>query len=296
MHAHDAKQWPHHKPVSQTLLLSLRAVRPTRMGGSNSKAERIEKAEKTGVLALRELGLTGDTLPSKIFEIRGLRILDLSENKLLKLPAALGKLSGSLTSLTLDGNRLKALPDAAIVSLAKLETLSAGNNKLEALPDALGKLSKLKKLLAPHNALRALPSSIGGCAALAHLDVSHNAIGALPSGLGELSSLVTADLSHNQLGAFPDGLAFSGLKRLKELDLRHNAPLVVHGALPAELCLSTALQHLQLDPELLGTDGLLTSDAAGGSEAQAAYLARRKGRIDKELHAKERGGDIHFSQ
>ena len=36
--------------------------------------------------------------------------------------------------------------------------------------------------------------------------------------------------------------------------------------------------------------------AADGAEAREAYLTRRKARIDKELHAKERGGDIHFGQ
>jgi len=47
---------------------------------------------------------------------------------------------------------------------------------------------------------------------------------------------------------------------------------------------------------MIGIDGLITTDAAGGAEAQEAYLTRRKARVDKEMHAKERGGEIHFGQ
>lgn len=96
------------------------------------------------------------------------------------------------------------------------------------------------------------------------------------------------------LAALPSGLC--GLRRLKDLDLRANAPLVVHGHVPAELLLSTPVHRLELDPEMVGIDGLLTVEAADGDEARQAYLARRKERIDKELHAKERGGEIHFGQ
>lgn len=48
--------------------------------------------------------------------------------------------------------------------------------------------------------------------------------------------------------------------------------------------------------QLLDTDGLLLPSAAGSDEALAAYKARRKARIDKEMHAKEKGGDISFGQ
>lgn len=264
------------------------------MGASSSKeGEKIERAAKTGILSLRDMGLSNDSLPGKIFGMPGLRVLDLAGNKLTKLPPAVGQLV-ALTSLTLDSNRLKALP-VELLALVKLETLSLGRNKLESLPEGLGKLKKLKKLLASHNALRELPNSIGGCADLVQLDAAHNSLGSVPLGLGVLASLVSANFQNNQIGALPaDGLG--GLKRLKELDLRGNAPLVVHGSLPPQLLLATPLHHLQLDPELLASDGLLTVAAAGGAEAQAAYLERRKGRIDKELHAKSRGGDMNFGQ
>lgn len=261
------------------------------MGAGNSTAQKLEMAQKTGVFGLRDAGIS--EVPEKVFAVKNLRVLDLSQNKLLKLPAAVGRLSGTLKDLSIDRNKLKALPDA-LATLAKLESLSAANNSLASLPDAFGALGKLKKLTLSGNALRALPESMCACAALVTLDVSGNALGALPAGFGALASLVSADCSNNRIGALPAGL--EGLRRLKELDLRSNAPLVVLGALPPELCLSTPLHRLELDQELLGPDGLLLPSAAGGEEAHEAYVARRKARIDKELAAKQRGGDMSFGQ
>ena len=73
------------------------------------------------------------------------RVCDLTNNKLKKLPAALGRLS-MLTSLTLDSNHLKALP-AELCNLVRLEILSCGHNGLLSLPESIGALTKLKKLL-----------------------------------------------------------------------------------------------------------------------------------------------------
>lgn len=248
-------------------------------------------AEKTGVFAMRDKGLL--SCPEKVFGIANLRTLDLSQNKISKLPEKIGSLSPKLKMLALDANKLSDLPDT-IATLKELQNLSAAKNALTVLPDAFGALGKLKTLVLAHNELTALPESFCALHSLTQLDVSSNKLSALPGGFGALEALVAADCSNNRIGALPGGM--DGLKRLKDLDLRQNAPLVVHGHVPPELLLSTPIHRLELDPELLSTDGTLTEEAAGGAEARTAYLARRKARIDKELHAKERGGDIHFGQ
>ena len=69
-----------------------------------------------------------------------------------------------------------------------------------------------------------------------------------------------------------------------------------HQRSPAPLLLSTPLHRLELDEQLLDIDGLIKESAAGGKEARDAYLVRRKARIDKELHSKDRGGEIRFGQ
>mmetsp|Transcript_35422 Transcript_35422/g.92981 ORF Transcript_35422/g.92981 Transcript_35422/m.92981 type:complete len:180 (+) Transcript_35422:438-977(+) len=178
--------------------------------------------------------------------------------------------------------------------LKELQTMNLSDNILSALPDAFGAFGKLKTLLLARNRLISLPASTCGLASLTQIDASSNRLASLPEGFGALEALTAADFSNNQLGALPQGL--QGLKRLKDLDLRGNAPLVVHGLVPPELLLETPLHRLELDPELLATDGLLLLSAAGTEEAHAAYLQRRKARVDKEMHAKERGGEINFKQ
>ena len=65
----------------------------------------------------------------------------------------------------------------------------------------------------------------------------------------------------------------------------------------------TPLERIELPKKLVAKDGLLVESAVGTdglpvdveyNKARAAYLARRKARIDKEMHAKDRGGEINF--
>jgi len=251
------------------------------MGAQGSTAKRIERAEKTGVFALRDQGL--DELPLKIFTLKNLRTLDVGNNKLLKLPDAVGKCS-MLMTLSVDGNKLKILP-SVICNLGKLENLTASGNQLTALPDALGSLKKLKKLVVANNAIAALPASIGACSDLASLDASHNAIAELPASFGKLTALNAVDLSYNRLGS-PLVAGLGGLKRLKSLDVRENVAIL---ELPAELLRDTPLHRLGVDAHLLGKDGLLTE-----MEGAAEYLQRRKARIDQEVAGKAKGGEIAF--
>lgn len=226
------------------------------MGQQSSKPpDRFENAEKTGVYARRAAGLT--TVPDKVWSLAMLRTLDLSENKLLTAESIrrLGTLT-KLKSLSLDSNKLPSLP-AEVCTLKELTSLSVAHNQLAALPEALGALSKLKTLQVSHNSLKSLPESMCAMASLSVLDASANKLQALPAGFGHLDSLVSAAFANNMLGALPaEGL--SGLKRLKDLDLRANAPLVVHASahgLPTELLLATPLHRLEVDAELLDIDG-----------------------------------------
>lgn len=282
----------------------------------NAVAKHVERAEKTGVFALREQGLT--EVPERLWKIRTLRTLDLSQNKLARLPDAVGHLA-MLQRLFVDGNRLKALP-TIVCTLAKLEHLSAAHNQITTLPDAIGSLRKLKKLQAGHNHLTELPGSLGACSELTTLEVGHNQISSLPESFGHLASLVQCDLSFNLLSS-PLPANLGGLRRLKELDLRGNVPILT---LPVELLRDTPLQArlsphplvhlgargarsatcvdstptptlaasqaLKVEPHLIGNDGLLL-----GMDGSDAYIARRKARIEKELAGKATGGDMSLS-
>ena len=262
--------------------------------GSDTSKLKIERAEKTGVLSLRDAG--AEKVPEKIFRLANMRVLDLAHNKLLVLPGAIGGLA-HLTTLTLDRNKLKALPDA-LCRCVKLETLSAEQNQLAQLPAGLGALVKLKKLNLARNALLFLPPTLEKCAALQECDVSHNQIAAFVNWAG-LASLRDLNLSFNPIPELPSFSA-AGLKRLKDLDLRGLDGLE---GVPIGLLRDTPLERIELPAKLVGTDGLLVESATGTdgmpvnpeyNEARAKYLARRKARIDKEMHAKERGGELNF--
>ena len=78
------------------------------MGNAQSQGEKkVDLAQKTGVLSLKETGL--EKVPVKdLATIPNLRVLDLSHNKLRALPPkGLGKLL-QLTTLTLDHNQVRA--------------------------------------------------------------------------------------------------------------------------------------------------------------------------------------------
>ena len=70
--------------------------------------------------------------------------LDLSKNKLKKLPASMVKLK-NLTYLRLNSNKLSSLPDW-IGNLTNLIQLSVSNNKLSSLPESIGNLKSLRIL------------------------------------------------------------------------------------------------------------------------------------------------------
>jgi hypothetical protein len=132
--------------------------------------------------------------------------------------------------------------------------------------------------------LDSLPPAIGDLRALELLTAAHNRLAALPDDFGRLAALVEADLSANDLALLPPTLG--GCKRLRVLKLVGNANL---SPLPAQLLTDTPLDRVEVDPHLLGGDGLVSGE---GSDA---YNARRKLLKDKEMAAKFNGGEVKFS-
>lgn len=84
-----------------------------------------------------------------------LQHLDLSDNKLTKIPPEIGQCT-DLESLNLDNNYLRLLP-RQIGSLKNLIQLTVQKNKLRYLPDEIGKLTNLTALNVSENQLNLLP-------------------------------------------------------------------------------------------------------------------------------------------
>ncbi|XP_077298455.1 E3 ubiquitin-protein ligase LRSAM1-like [Arctopsyche grandis] len=70
-------------------------------------------------------------------------------------------------------NRIPKLPDA-INRLINLIELHASNNQIKTLPDSIGDLFNLRVLDVSHNCLKSLTPSLGKLGRLKHLNVSHN--------------------------------------------------------------------------------------------------------------------------
>lgn len=83
-------------------------------------------------------------LPPSIGNLKNLKKLSLSNNKLKLIPNEIGKLN-NLRELFIDFNELVVLPDQ-IGNLRKLERLGLAGNKLARLPSSLKNLKALKSL------------------------------------------------------------------------------------------------------------------------------------------------------
>ncbi|NXY91282.1 MFHA1 protein, partial [Alcedo cyanopectus] len=191
-------------------------------------------------LSHNELGAEGPGLPPRLAELGRLEELDLSFNRLRRLPEGLGRLR-HLRALDVDHNLLPSFP-APLLELAALEELDcSGNRHLGALPEGIAALQRLKILWLSGTGLAALPEGLCQLSALESLMLDGNRLQALPAGFGSLQRLKMLNLSSNLLGEFP--AAILALPNLEELYLSRNQLTV----LPPRLCQLHQLRTLWLD-------------------------------------------------
>ncbi|NXU02380.1 MFHA1 protein, partial [Buphagus erythrorhynchus] len=191
-------------------------------------------------LSHNELGAEGPGLPPRLAELDCLEELDLSFNRLRRLPEGLGRLR-HLRTLDVDHNLLPSFP-APLLELAALEELDcSGNRHLGALPEGIAALCRLKILWLSGTGLASLPEGLCQLSALESLMLDSNRLQALPTDFGRLQRLKMLNLSSNLLGEFPS--AILALPSLEELYLSRNQLTV----LPPHLCQLHQLRTLWLD-------------------------------------------------
>ncbi|NWT18470.1 MFHA1 protein, partial [Vireo altiloquus] len=191
-------------------------------------------------LSHNELGAEGPGLPPRLAELGCLEELDLSFNRLRRLPEGLGRLR-HLRTLDVDHNLLPSFP-APLLELTALEELDcSGNRHLGALPEGIAALRRLKILWLSGTGLASLPEGLCQLSALESLMLDGNRLQALPTGFGRLQRLKMLNLSSNLLGEFPS--AILALPSLEELYLSRNQLTV----LPPHLCQLHQLRTLWLD-------------------------------------------------
>ncbi|NWR61048.1 MFHA1 protein, partial [Bucorvus abyssinicus] len=191
-------------------------------------------------LSHNELGADGPGLSTRLAELGCLEELDISFNRLRRLPEGLGRLR-HLRALDVDHNLLSSFP-TPLLELAALEELDcSGNRHLGALPEGIAALHRLKILWLSGTGLAALPEGLCQLSALESLMLDGNRLQALPAGFGSLQRLKMLNLSSNLLGEFP--AAILALPNLEELYLSRNQLTL----LPPRLCQLRQLRTLWLD-------------------------------------------------
>ncbi|XP_060786394.1 leucine-rich repeat-containing protein 58 isoform X2 [Neoarius graeffei] len=163
-------------------------------------------------------------LPVSVSRFTSLEFLDVSNNGLLLLGAALTGLS-RLRSLIAKNNRLDegSLPKD-FSSLQRLEVLNFSGNCFEEIPTQVLQLQRLHSLSFGGNRLTHIPPDIDRLTGLELLYLGGNMISSIPVELANLPVLSYLALCDNRIQSIPP--QFTSLVQLQELSLRGN-PLVV---------------------------------------------------------------------
>jgi glyoxylase-like metal-dependent hydrolase (beta-lactamase superfamily II) len=168
---------------------------------------------KSGQLtSCKELRISADLpeFPTEILKLAdSLELLEMSGNRLSKLPDAFGQLKKlkvvffnnnefeafpavlaecpNLSMISFKGNRLKTIGENTLSPAIRWLILT--DNQLEALPNDIGKLSKLQKLMLAGNQLQTLPNEMAACQNLELIRLSANRLQAIPDWLFSLPRL-----------------------------------------------------------------------------------------------------------
>ncbi|KAM0860306.1 hypothetical protein ACQ4PT_046627 [Festuca glaucescens] len=218
--------------------------------------------ESSKIRALRFMDCDKTELHRVAFSCaKSLRVLDLSECIIHKLPDSIGVLK-QLRYLNAPRVQDAVIPND-ISTLSKLMYLNLhGSSKILALPESIGEIEGLAYLdLSGCSEIAKLPESFGRLKELVHLDLSNcSCIGGISEFLGSFTKLEYLNLSHCQkIGEMPEALG--ALSKLEYLNLSFSSYLEtcqeaeVLGTLNKleYLNLSSEKCDLRKVPEALGT-------------------------------------------
>ncbi|XP_035021217.1 leucine-rich repeat-containing protein 2 isoform X1 [Hippoglossus stenolepis] len=198
---------------------------------------------------LREWHVSGTKicrLPEYLSLFTQLLVLQIPKNSIEELPPAIGedtKLSGKLTGLrelNVSYNRLSKVPPELghCENLERLEL--AGNYNLSELPFELSSLKRLVHLDIAENRFVSIPVCTLRMSGLQLLDLSNNGLSDLPQDMDRLEQLVTLFLHKNKLWYLPHCL--SNISTLKMI--------VVSGeqltCIPTRLCSNPDIKFIRL--------------------------------------------------
>ena len=161
--------------------------------------------------------IRSEHLPSVIFELENLLMLDLHETHINWIPTE--HTLNHLQELNLSKNSFVTIPEA-LSTMENLKVLDLSENRLEKIDESIVKMKSLETLILSDNYLTHLSGVFSRLIPLKHLIVSRNQIRNIDVEFSQSQSLMTLDLSSNDLTMFPDHCC--QLTQLETLDLRSN--------------------------------------------------------------------------
>eukprot|EP00520_Triparma_pacifica_P016971 CAMPEP_0118642542 /NCGR_PEP_ID=MMETSP0785-20121206/5887_1 /TAXON_ID=91992 /ORGANISM="Bolidomonas pacifica, Strain CCMP 1866" /LENGTH=1549 /DNA_ID=CAMNT_0006534093 /DNA_START=130 /DNA_END=4776 /DNA_ORIENTATION=- len=199
----------------------------------------IRDSQESRSLELQLLNL--QSIPEAVFNLEGLKNMDLSRNNFSLAPLEwcenfqtinslylkscrmreLGpdvQLLRNLVEMNLEDNNLEFLPPQ-ICRLRRLQFINFSKNRLYELPDDFGTMVDLKEVILDINRLEKFPKTIGNLRHLEILSCNRNWLYELDPGIVELSALQELCLDGNYITVLPEGI---GKMNLNTLKLAHN--------------------------------------------------------------------------
>ena len=199
----------------------------------------IEDARRTGILNLQCTKKENIlTLKSNKLMLDEVRTIDLSSNKLTKIPNEC--LSYYLLERLILSNNQLTLVSESILILKSLIYLDLSRNQLKHLPLSICNLPYLEILIVNNNKIDRVPEEINSLKSLVELDVSCNMISHLPYQIGDVISLRSLNLRKNCLKDVVIEISFLPLVHL---DLSSNSIT----SIPVEFRFINTLVDLNLE-------------------------------------------------
>jgi len=227
--------------------------------------------------------------------LTNLKLLDLRDNGITKIPDNFFNLLISCSTVYLDNNQLKSIPSTGASALVKISV--SYNNLTSIASDFVEGFYSLKELYVDHNELKGLPdewyslknlsasnnkiNDVPGLASsfygsvyprITELDLSYNSISGLPKSFSSLNSLNSLSLSHNSLKKLPTSL--SSLRSLDYLDISYNQ-LVKLPSLPCVFSLDAS------------NNRIVKSDGTNFSSCLGLYYLDLSSNLISEINLKQ---------
>ncbi|XP_034947949.1 leucine-rich repeat-containing protein 57 [Chelonus insularis] len=235
------------------------------MGNTKIK-QHYETAKKTGILNISNRKMMEIPANMKMLAPM-LRTLDLSQNLFKEIPDEIG-IYVILKQLNLSHNKLSALPEA-MGALVKLEILNASCNQISRLPDSLSKLTHLKQVNLSDNQIAEFPLMFCGLKHLDVLDISKNKLTCVPDGVVGLH-VIELNLNQNQISVLSDKMA--DCPRLKTLRLEENC--LQFTAIPTKIFKESNISNISLEGNLFENKKI--ADIDGYEAYMERYTAVKK--------------------